>query len=487
MGRMRKSELQRIFGDFNRTHCAGEGEGGVGGGSSGDSAGSAGEAGGDPGEGGAGEGDDAGEAASSAAKNDNSAGKDEPVYDPKTYLGSKKVNPEQRPLKHFDRAGMSKAKIDAFIAELGSEAFMTDEEIKAADEKIKKDAEAKGAKDEKDKKSGAKNAPKGKDGKGEKKDEASDSSDSDIDEFFEKTGLNEEVFNGLPEETQKKLVSAFEEIRTSGKAYKEIEEKYTKLEADGKLLLSDPVHAARNEEIRTGRAYIAKDMPQVPDDIVSKVSELVVADDVAGAKKLVNEWAAKNVKAMVAHERSVLDRQMQHEKLMSGAHEKFLEIAKMSDNRIKITEKDHYKLNEGHEEYKDFNDLFSFFKKKGYTLDQIANKHTAKELFDLFAISKGWDKEREKNIAKNATKSLYERLKNPRQASTLDPRQRSTTAESGAVQAAASEKQMIDEVAHGNYKNLDAAIEAAEGRPSLIKRLERIRSAGEALRREQKK
>jgi hypothetical protein len=468
MKRMNKRELKRIF-----IHFAGDGEGGVGGGSSGDSGtltetppnvtSTKGE-----------------NSIPFAEANVDSSVKTESKFDSKTYLGSKKVNPEQRMLRNFDRTGMNKAKIDAFIAELGDEAFMTDEEIKSADEKIMKDSLKKNEKEEKI-------TEKDEKEKKDKKTEDSTSEEEKIKDFYEKTGLDEKTFQALPEKVQEKLVSTFEESGKSGKAYKDAEEKYTGLKKDTELMLSDPVHAARNEEIRTGKAYIAKDMPQVGEDIISKLDELFAADDKAGAKKLLNDWNKKNVSAMVAYERSVLDRQVQREKLESGAHQKFLEIAKISNGRVKITEPDHYKLKEGHEEFKEFNEMFSFFKKKGYTLDQIANKHEAKELYNLFAISKGWDKERDKNIANNATRTLLEGLRNPKQVSTLDPRQRSTTAEIGQTQSAASEQQLVDEVAQGDYRNLNAAIEASEGRPKLIKRLEMVRAWGEKKRRETKK
>ena len=46
---------------------------------------------------------------------------------------------------------------------------------------------------------------------------------------------------------------------------------------------------------------------------------------------------------------------------------------------------------------------------------------------------------------------------------------------------------LVDQVAAGNFKELDARIEAAEGRPSELKKLEAIRREGEKKRRETKK
>jgi hypothetical protein len=472
MNRMKKSDLQRIFGDFNRTHCAGEGEG-AGGGSSGD---------GVPAESVGAPGNDStarsegGVLEESTESNKGEAS--ESAYNPKTYLGSKKVNPEQRPLKAFARDGMSKAAIDALIREGGKEIFLTSEEIK---EIAKKEAEEKAKKGETDKKEKGEDSETAVDDKKEVK-------EKNPKDFYEETGLDEESFNALSEKTQEKIVSLFEKGGTTDKAYKELEEKHISLQNDTKQISTDSVISARLEEIRTGRAYVATEIASLTNKEYEKIDELVLAGDKEGALKLINDYIKKVTPAAVAHERGVIERQVQKEKLMNSSHEKFLEIAKISKGKIELSEKDHTKIVGSHKEVKALNEMLDFFtKKKGYTLDQIANKHTASELYSLYAISRGWDKERDKNIANNSVKSLLDKLRNPTKVTTLDPGERSTTAVSAKAQMAASEQQMIDEVANGNFKNLDAAIAAAEGRPSRLATLSRIRDLGIAKRNSKKR
>jgi hypothetical protein len=248
--------------------------------------------------------------------------------DIKNYRGSKKVNPDQRPLKNFVRDGMNPKQIDALISEAGSEIFLSAEQIAEIE---KKNAEV--PKDEKETPS-----EKSK----EKETDVSDKKDEDdpeVKEFFEKTGLNEKDFSALPTAAQESLAKAFSTMTESSGKHSELEKKYNQLFADVTESNKDAVIAARLEEISTGKAYVATQLPKFTQTEISELDTLLTDGNSTGAIEYLNKWVAAKAQDAIKHERSVIDKQVFRKTAEAKARDIFIEVGKL-DPRLAIEEND---------------------------------------------------------------------------------------------------------------------------------------------------
>ena len=384
-------------------------------------------------------------------------------FDLSTYRGSKKVNPDQRPVKEFVREGMTQEKIDALIREAGPEIFLSDEEIAALDKKgEKKGDEAKPS----DKKETSKEEKKGDE----------DPTELDPDEFFEKTGLDKETFSTLPEKTQEKLAEFFETHGKRNREFSEVQKKLDAAKTDIAELNKDPVFVARLEELRTGKAFVAKELPPVTAEELEKLDALFLQEDKTNAQKYLNDIIKARAAVAIQGERAVLDKKMFTEKTYDKSHEILRELGKI-DKRLEITELDHRNINEGHKDFKTVTDILSFCKKHDITHVQVG-KMGAEKLYKLIAADKGWDKERDKKIYNDGAQTFLQKLKNPTMARTLDQGDRSSSALAGHTQAVASREQLIDEISKGNYSNWDKAMEASDMNRRALAELGEIRRLG---------
>ena len=474
MKRMKLSSLQQIFRAFERVNRVWEGEGAEGG------------AGGGGGASTATEGSESGSegAADSGASESPAGGASEkgtePVFDSETYIGDVKLNPEQRPLKKFNRNGMSKQDIDKLLQEAGSELFMTAEEI----------AEAEKAKGEEGDKKGKEGKDAEKDGKktekSDKKGEETAEKDLDPKDFFEKTGLTQKEFDVLPPKTQENLAKYFEEYAQSESKIKAAEQSYKTLKTDTDAALNDPVVAARMEELATGKAFIAAKITPFTEADLLPVDKLLALDKKGEAAELLNKMLQDRAGDAIKHERAVLDRKVADTKARVDAHSVIQKMGEI-DPRLSVKDSDFARIVPGHKDFKVMNEIIEFCKKNDMTVMQIT-KLGPDKLYKLIASEKGWDKDRETSIYEKGKQSLLDKLKNPTKVRALDPGKRTAPiAKTGKEQSAMTQEALVEEIADGNMSNWERLLEAADGNPRRIAELGKIREQGVAKYKENRR
>ena len=364
----------------------------------------------------------------------------EPLAPIEEYVGSLEVNPMQRPLREFNRQGRTHKDVDDLITNSGGELLLTDEEIKAKkaegkDEKKEKADETKKSGEEPDKKTDDKTKSGDKE-KGDKKEPEDDKLtdeekaerdkqvDEDIKAFFEKTDISQEEFDELPEKVQEILVNkVFAPEDTKGK---EETEKLTKdhqeLKDQMKAMTSDHTIAARIKEMATKEKVLADPKDILSQNVLDKVDELLADKKGPEAKKLLFDEVAKAVN----YERSVQDQVLKDQKDRQSVWKILRQVGDI-DKRLAINEKSYKKfdeLGEKHDEWKEFTkkdgmqDVIKFLVDKEFTFAQI-KKMEPKEVYALYAQSRGWDKEIKKRIYKSGADSVLEKLRNPKKAGTL--------------------------------------------------------------------
>lgn len=308
-----------------------------------------------------------------------------------TYIGSKEVNPDQLPLKKFDRSFYTtKEEIDAFIKETGKDLFLQKQQ-QAEEEQPDKN--------------------KDKDGKyeeGGKEDAEAD--EKAADEFLKDIGITKEVFLSLPEKAQERLVAEQTDNGNKSAEYESISKKHTELVSEIKELRKDPVIAARLEEKRTGKEYVARDLPAITKNEVNKLIEL--SDDSEEFSTAINELITKKAHDVLKIERGIVERMAKKEQAENEAA-KILQSVIDKEPRFGITEKDITKIDEDHPEYDKLfgkDGIMEELKKRRYSPLQLIAKG-ADELLREIATSKGWDKEDQKKVYKNGQKSILDTLR----------------------------------------------------------------------------
>ena len=357
------------------------------------------------------------------------------------YIGGEDVNPNQRPLKDFNRDGMTKKDIDNFIRESGGEVFLTDEEIEVrkADEekakKAKKNDSEKGDKTEnkkgkEDTDSGEDKSKEGKGKEGDKKSDKSDSSDSDADDaevnemvekFWEVTGLSQEEFDSLPEKTQQmlhdKVFPDAEADLSENETHKKLLNEHNELKKSMADITGDAVIKARLEEKKSGKKLVASADDIVTKDLIDKFDEMAINKDLDGAKNLLKDA----VKKAIDLERTVADEEAAFKNDRQSVWSIVRKLGKI-DKRFEIKEKnyeDFISQGEKHDEWGKFtekdglHDVLKYLKDKEYTLKQL-KKFEPEEIYTLYAKSRGWDSKRDKEIHKQGVKSVLDKLRNPK-------------------------------------------------------------------------
>ncbi len=414
-----------------------------------------------------------------------------------SYVGSKDVNPDQRPLKKFDRSAFrSKEEIDRFVSEAGKELIMTDEEIaaarkaekekKAADGKKDKESEGKDGTGDKEKKATDRDE-KGKFKKGDKDEEKPIDDEASL-EFFKTTGIDEKEFSALPEKIQEKLVEGYSKgFETTGKN-SELETKHGELKSQLDNLVKDSVIAARLEEIASGKNFVARDLPVPTGEEIESLME--AAADKAGFQKALVEFMASKAADVISVERSVIESKARREKMESDAMAVISEMAQ-KEKRIGITESDLSKINKEHAEYeawKGEKGLFNFFKKHKLSLVQIKEMGTEK-LLAILAKDRGWDKERDQKVFQQGAKALLQKIRDAAsKARTIDMGKKSAQPGADKNSRGYDRTSLVSEIAAGTSKNWERLMEQADhrGDAKAINELVAIREEAMAERRKQR-
>jgi len=402
---------------------------------------------------------------------DGAAAKEEEVLGGEAlYMGSETVNPDGRELIDFDRSGMSKEDVDAFVAVSEGQLF------KPVEDGDKEDDAKEGDDNSDDNKNDTGKADGAKDGEGDKGDGDKGGDDTDIADFLEKTGLTQEIFKGLPEAAQEKLATQFLGGAKESEATATVTTQYEELQTSVDTLRLDPVVAARLEELSTGNKFIAE-LPQMG------AADLKVIDDALGegnqskALGLINDFIAAKSKDAVAHERSVIDNQAAHVELERGAGE---ELAKMGDidPRMKVEGITNWAdLKASNPKFAEFQKgpgkITAFLAEKGIGLQQI-KKLGAEAIYSLYAKNMGWTQEKEQNIAKNSVKVFLSKLKGQPKTRTLTQGKQKVIPGSKTASTGINRTTLIDELVAGNPANYEKLLEANDGNPENIRILANI-------------
>ena len=377
----------------------------------------------------------------------------------KPYLGSKELNPDQKPLALYTE-GMTPEEVDALIEEAGEEAFVKDapdankeEGKKGEDEEEDGD---KGGEEDKDK-SDDETPPEGEGGK-----------ELSAEDFLKSTGLTKEQFNQLPEAAQEKLVGMYEGSDSGSEEVQKLREEYDSYKSDTDIILKDPVIQARLKDMEEGTNYTAQDLPTVTKNELDKLDELLSDNNAKEAQAYINKIIHDRAKDAIARERSVAEQAAEQARLedeVSGLFHKLQDI----DPRFKLEEKNIRNITPGHKEWSKFeNGVFSelkdYIKRRGWNLQNLS-KMTDRELYSAFAADKGWDREREAKIHRAGMKDILKELRNPKKvARDLEPAKRSGPAGSEDTGVVADRQTILDSLVKGNGSSAeyDRALERAD-------------------------
>lgn len=316
-----------------------------------------------------------------------------------TYLGSKEVNPEQRPLKNFDRTGMSKENIDMMVEAAGSEIMLSDETIA---ELAKKEKET----DKKDETTS-------EDNDDDKKTDGDDSEDDPVKKFYEKSGITEEEFGALPEKVQEKVASLFDTPAEDDKSPEIIaaaQKKTAGLQKVIDAMLDNSTIAAAVEEMKTGKQYLAKELPAVTRAELKTLIEVSGNDE--QFETAINELLVSKGESVIGAERSVAEKRFQVKQLEKDAMKIVLDIMK-KEPRLATKETDLLKIDENHAEYDNLhgeNGIMGILKRSGYSLKKIVDWGADRALNDI-SYARGWHNDKFKNAEKNGQKKLIEKIR----------------------------------------------------------------------------
>lgn len=411
---------------------------------------------------------------------------DEPAIDLNTYIGSKDVNPEQKPLRVFDRDGLTKEDIDEFIAETGEELFLSHEEIAALADKEKEAADKTDDKGDK----GPENK-EGKDTEGDKEEKDKVETDEEFDEedFLKVTGLTKEGFAGVPEEAQDKIIELYQSKGNAdvlqSEQYIELKSRQDKLTGDVKNLLSDPVVSARVEELNTGERYVARDLPPITNDEINRLKQ---AETVEVFETELNRMIESRAKEAISRERIIRDRDdmnVRENIKASGVMAKVAAMDKRLGGEVDIDNWDD--MNPDHPQYKKFmkgeKKIVDFCTKNGLKNTNIS-KMSPKALYAAIAADEGWTKQKEDKIAQSSVKKFLKSIREGHtQAKSVSQGKRSGSSKSKMrLSTDESYDSMVEKLASGDTayrESFRRLLDAADGDPKRLDFLESVQMAAE--------
>jgi len=298
------------------------------------------------------------------------------------FVGSEDLNPSKRPL-NIDVTGWEEGAINSYIRENGEEAFAAAAEP-------------------------APEAPKPVDKKEDEK-ETTPEDEIDLGTMLKDIGVTAEELSAYPEKIQEMIVDSLVGVEAPDKS-SEIQRSLTQAESKIQELYQDPVIAARLEELSTGRPVVANVTSIATDEFITAFDTLVTAGKDEEARQLMRTEVAK----AVAVERAVNDRKELHAKYEADLNQLFTSVAGL-DPRLGLKETDLRKLNTSHPEYKKYTeglkgviDWVRDVKKWDYATIKGLGPNA---LYAAYSQDKGWDKERDQKIAKQAATKLMAKIK----------------------------------------------------------------------------
>jgi hypothetical protein len=369
------------------------------------------------------------------------------------YVGSKDVNPSQRKLKDFDRGAFaSQDELDAFIREAGEELYLPEDA-----EPEDKDKDDKGDKDDKDDKGD----------KDDKTDGVSDEDAKEVDAFLKDLGMSHDEFAKLPEKVQERLADQreSEEDTETKAALEEAEAKHREVATKLLDLQKDPLIAARLEEIKTGKRYVANGMPHFTKNEVDLL--MAASEDEADFTAALNDLVTAKAHTVLQIERGVVERAAQKAEQEAKAMDVLQEVLR-KEPRIGIKELDLNKIKAAGESHPDYEKTFGesglltvLLAKKQYTPLQLVTKG-ADELLIEYARERGWDKERDNKIFKSGGKKLLENLRKAKEsARTISP---SAVKSSVKNDGQYDEDSLVKEMSEGNFGTINRLLDEADAR-----------------------
>ena len=382
------------------------------------------------------------------------------------YVGSKDVNPDQRPLKGVDLSDFgSKEELDRFIEEYGPEIFATDEEIAELDKDDSEEVDPE---------------------EGPPKEDKEESTDPEVEDeaqaFLKEVNLTKEEFNALPEKVQEHLADSYAESSEEVGKVAEIEKKYTDLKTSVDLLEKDPLILARIEELSSGRQYTAKDLPAPTKEELDTLMDASLDEN--DFKEALMGWVSSKAQELIKVERSVAEHKANVKRVEEDATKVVQEMIE-KEKRIGITDKDPDKLF-NHEAWKGEDGLQKFFQKHQLTLVQI-KEMGADKLLRLLSVDKGWDKERDKAISKSTKETLLKNLREAKsKARTIDMGKKSPVSRSARAADGYDRDTLVTELAQGTSTKWDELLEVADrkGDKRMIGDLIKIQEEAAAVLRE---
>lgn len=381
----------------------------------------------------------------------------------KAYLGNEKVNPDKRPLKEFNRTGMSKAQIDQLIEQAGEDIFAKPAEKKVDDKKpdVKPDEK-----------------------KGTQKEDPVD--------ILKELDVTEEEFLSLPEKVQEKLFNTLSGKTGSDTGAAKAADELKQLKSDLEILQQDTVVAARLEELRNGQNnLVARELKPFGKTEMDKLDQLLADNKPDEALAFLNEQLKSRSKDAVSAERSVQDRVAARKSAEGEAMNVIVELSKIDPKRLGgLKETDLGKMNAQHKEWATFNKtigpVIEYCKKSGMTLQQIKT-FGADKVYKLYAAEMGWDKERDAAIYSNGFKDFVAKLKGAPKTRTLDNSKGAPNPMSNEVSTGFNRDQLLKEVSEGNVSNLNRLLEQNDGDPKMIRMIGDIRQQGIELYKQKQK
>lgn len=412
----------------------------------------------------------------------------------KPYLGSKELNPEQRPLR-MNVDGYDNQAIDDLI-DVSDDPFLTDEEIVAMEKAAEKEGD-KGKSDDKDKgdDKGGKPDDKTDDDKGKSDDKGEgDEEDPDVKHFYETTGLTQEEFKGLSETARKNL---HDKVFVDPATSEADTEKISKLEADNKKLSDslnalneDPIISLRLDEHATGKSYVAKSIPGVTPEQANAIYE---ADSIEEATRLVNKFFTDNVTEAVKIERGHTDAKEAQEKITSEANDIVNSLGEM-DKRLKFKNGeeamqwfvDDFNIYNKNPQFEEMVKMTKILRDRGITTGAQITALGKDHIYAIIQRENGWDKDRDDKIVKDAKKNIMEKLLNPRIAK--GGKKAATSLMQGGrdvnIKEGVNRKALIEELKNGNPATFNKLAERFEGDLEMTEELGRIQREGAKARRE---
>lgn len=406
------------------------------------------------------------------------------------YIGSKELNPEQRPLK-MNVDGYDNQAIDDLI-DVTEDPFLTDEEIVARD-KVAEEKD-KGESGEKEKKTDDKTDDKTVDKSDDKTDKEDDADsgeeDPDVKHFYDTTGLTVEEFKGLSETARKNISDkVFGDPATS-----EVDaEKITKLEAELKqsndslkALENDPIISARLDEHATGKNYVAKSIPGLTSAQATAIYE---ADSVEEATKLVNKFFTGNVAEAINIQNTHIDAKKKHKEDIKESNALINSLGEI-DPRLKFDEIDwhveDFNIYNKNKKFEEMVAMTQIIRKKGITTAAQIKALGKETIYSIIQRENGWDKSRDDTIAKNAKKDIMDKLLNPRMAKS-GKKAAASLIQSGRdvnIKESINRKALVEELKNGIDGTFNKLSDQFEGDIPMIEELGRIQREGANARAE---